>query len=399
MNTGPSNEKSGDLVFPGRALMRELLGPVYRPLRRVGRFLTWVIPSLGGLLSTPPSGRRVLLIYDTYSQPFNIGDILIMQEGSLVLRARHGIDLVDFAIVYDPKYPAASASVFSGITEDNALYHLASILPVAQVNQHLGSVFLFNSHGHLDRFIADNTDYYQVWPSAWKFGSRDYLYYEVFNDLLYGHHKEHGAIPHLTCRQFLADWARVFLRRHVQPSVPVTVNVRNNMAFHTHRNSHLESWLEFFRYCASRYPATFVIICARAEIDERLRRCPNVVIAKDHHTGVEQDLALIQASAIHMGAGSGPASMAWFTEKPYLMVNTVYGPGYFAHPEMILQEEDHIQRFWFSGPHQRIAGGVETTELLVNEFASMWAAVDLDRWRNPPSDDSRSETDLSLWLR
>src|SRR5882762_3010025 len=107
MNTGPSNEKSGDLVFPGRALMRELLGPVYRPLRRVGRFLTWVIPSLGGLLSTPPSGRRVLLIYDTCSQPFNIGDILIMQEGSLVLRARHGIDLVDFAIVYDPKYPAA----------------------------------------------------------------------------------------------------------------------------------------------------------------------------------------------------------------------------------------------------------------------------------------------------
>jgi hypothetical protein len=177
------------------------------------------------------------------------------------------------------------------------------------------------------------------------------------------------------------------------------VNVRNNKVFHVHRNLRLECWLEFFHHCEARYPARFVVLCARSEIDERLRQCPNVIVAKDHDTGVEQDLALIHTSAIHMGAGSGPASMAWFGDKPYLMVNTVYGPRYFAHPDMIRQEEENVQSFWFSGPLQRIAGGIETTELLVREFARMWAAVDIPRWQSPAGPQKNSEGEVSTWLR
>ena len=383
-----------------RHSIAKFLGPLYRPMRRVVRFLTWIVPSLGRLLLPGPSSeRRLLLIYDTSSQPFNIGDILIAQEGSLVLLQTHRLDTVDFALVYDPKHPAPSDPAFSGITEANALYHLASILPVAQVNQHLGSLFLFDSHRNLQRFVADNADFYRVWPSAWKFGSRAYLYYEVFNDLLYNHYREHGSIPRLTCRQFLVDWAHAFYQKHVNPQVPVTVNVRNNKTFHRHRNLRLECWLEFFHHCEGRYPARFVVLCARSEIDERLRQCPNVIIAKDHDTGVEQDLALIHTSAIHMGAGSGPASMAWFGDKPYLMVNTVYGLRYFAHPEMIRQEEENVQRFWFSGPLQRITGGPETTELLIKEFARMWAAVDIPPWQSPRPVGMNPEGEVSTWLR
>lgn len=395
-----SDVKSGSkqVVSSGRAAIRKIVGPIYRPARRLVRFVAWMLSAMSGPFLTELSrNRRLLLVFDTYSQPFNIGDILILQEGSLVLRERHHIDLVDFAIVYDPKDPAASDPAFSSITEGNALYHLASILPVAQVNQHLGSLFLFNSHRNLERFIADNADYYQIWPSAWKFGAREYLYYAVFNELLYDHYKKHGSIPHLTCRRFLADWARAFYQNHVQPSVAVTVNVRNNPVFHTHRNLRMECWLEFFRHCEARYPAKFVIICARAEIDERLRQCANVVIAKDHHTGIEQDLALIHASAIHMGAGSGPISMAWFSDKPYLMVNTVYGPDYFAHPEMIHQEDAKVQRFWFAGPLQRITEGPETTQVLIREFARMWAAVDAQRWQSRANLDAGSE--IPTWLR
>lgn len=322
-----------------------------------------------------------------------------MQEGSLVLREKHHLDVVDFALVYDPKQPASSDPAFSSITENNAMYHLASILPVAQVNQHLGSLFLFDSNRNLQRFIADSADIYHVWPSGWAFASRAYLYYEVFNDLLYDHHKKHGSIPHLTCRKFLLDWAQAFYRKNVHPQVPVTVNVRNNKAFHMHRNLHLEYWLEFFHDCETHYPAKFIVVCARSEIDERLRGCPNVIIAKDHHTSIEEDLALIHTSAIHMGAGSGPASMAWFGDKPYLMVNTVYGPQYFARPEMIQQEGENIQRFWFAGPLQRITGGIETTELLIKEFARMWAAVDIPSWQYPQSLGENPGGEVPTWLR
>ncbi len=91
--------------------------------------------------------------------------------------------------------------------------------------------------------------------------------------------------------------------------------------------------------------------------------------------------------------------MAWFGDNPYLIVNTVYGPRYFAHPEMIQQEEESIQRFWFSGPLQRIAGGVETTELFIKEFARMWPAVDIPRWQSPPSLGENRDSEISTWLR
>jgi len=366
----------------------------------VARFATWIFPTLGKLfLPIPANERRLLAIYDTSSQPFSVGDILIIQAASLALREKHRVDLVDFALVYDPKRPASSDPAFSSITEDNAMYHLASILPVAQVNQHLGSLFVFNSHNHLERFIADSADLYHVWPSGWKYASRDYLYYAAFNEVFYEHYKERGSIPQLSCRPFLLEWAQTFYRKHVHPLVPITVNVRNNKAFHTHRNARLECWLEFFRHCETRYPAKFVVVCAWSEIDDRLRQCPNVILTKDYHTGIEQDLALIHASAIHMGAGSGPVTMAWFSNKPYLMVNTVYGPHHYSHPDMVLQEEENIQRFWFAGPLQHIAGGFETTELLIKEFARLWTGVEMPGGQSPEKSDGLPESEVATWLR
>jgi len=52
------------------------------------------------------NSSRLLLIYDFSSQPFSIGDILIFQEASLVLRTDLGLDKTDIALVYDPSAPA-----------------------------------------------------------------------------------------------------------------------------------------------------------------------------------------------------------------------------------------------------------------------------------------------------
>jgi hypothetical protein len=354
---------------------------------------------LGRLILPAGAGeRRLLVIYDLSSQPFSIGDILVFQEASLVLRSIHNLGEVDFAIVYDPKNPGASDPVFASITETNVLFNLASILPVAQVNEHLGSLLVFNSHIQLHRFIADNGGFYHIWPSGWQASTREYLYYSVFNDLLYPYFKEHGSVPHLTCRQFLMDWARLFYKEHAHPQVPVTVNIRNNKVLGTHRNLDLDVWLQFFQFCETRYPAKFVVICATAEIDDRLRRCQNVIFAKDYRTGVEQDLALIRSSAIHMGASSGPATMAWFSSKPYLIVNTDLNPDLY-HP-VIVKHEENVISFAFATPVQRFTVGAETTGLLIKEFARMWEAIDVQPWqsRSERMPDSANGV-LETWLR
>ena len=390
------------LIEAGRRKAKDVLRPIYRPIKRVARFVIWAFPALVNLLSLRTAkGRRILAVYDTSSQPFSIGDLLIFQEASLVLCQLHQVDVVDMVVVYDADSPASSDPVFAAsITGGNIFYHLASILPVAQVNQNLGSLFVFNSYEQLERYITDNSERYYVWPSGWKFSSREYLSPVIFNDLLFNHYKAHGAIPHLTCRPFLRNWAEGFYRDNVRPLVPVTINVRNNKAFHLHRNSQMDCWIDLFRHCETRYAVKFVVICARSEIDERWAACPNVIVAKDHHTGVEQDMALINTSAMHMGAGSGPATMAWFNSKPYLMVNTTYKEGeFFERPGMIRQEERHIQSFWFAGPFQRVANGTETAELLIKEFERMWETIDKKLWQSATDTRGGSDAGLGGWLR
>lgn len=363
-------------------------------IRREAGFFKWIFQTSGGLLRRARSDqKRLLLVHDLFRQPFSIGDILVVHEGALVLREKYKLGLVDFAVVYNPQCPAYPDPVFARITEKNATYHLAGILPVAQANQHLGSLFLFNSHSHLARFIADNGDLYHVWPSAWKYAVPEYLYYVVVNDLLYNFHKEHGWIPHMTCRPFLADWAESFYQKHVYPNVPVTVNIRNNKDFAAHRNVALESWMEFFRSCEKKYPAKFIIICSRAEVDDRLRQFSNVIIAKDYHTGIEQDLALIQTATMHLGAPSGPAQIAIFGSKPFLIVQADLN----LELHHCLIQEGRFLRYTFASPMQRFALGECTTDLLVTEFARMWDAIDGSNLRYGVRAESQAQQ-LS-WMR
>lgn len=367
--------------------------------RKVARFLVWVFPATANLL--PPiraKDRRLLMIYDLSTQPFAIGDILVMQEASLVLREKWQLDKVDFALVYDSERPTSGDPAFAGITNENLMYHLASVLPAAQTNQHLGSLFAFDSQKQLQLFISNSVEQYRIWPTALDVGGREYFFYAVYNELLYEYFQEHGTIPHLSCREFLVKWAEGFYKEHAPSHVAVTVQIRNNKKINARRNLHMvrmECWLEFFRYCEECYPVKFVVICARHEIDERLRECPNVIIAKDHLTTLEQDLALIHTAALHMGSASGPGSMAIFGTKPYLLVNSELGPGLFRD---MVQTDDHV-RFFFSSPLQRITLSAETTELLIEEFGRMWTAVDLQGWITPEKGADELKKEALTWLR
>lgn len=383
------------LLWCCRRVAGRLLQPLQRPIRRALGILRWISPTLNGLFSsTGLDDRRLLMIYDLSSQPFSIGDILVIQEASLVLREKYHLGSVDFALVYNPQRPASTDPSFAKITETNVLYHLASILPAAQVNQHHGSLFIFNSHSRLQRFISDSADLYQVWPSALKFAERQYMYYTVFNDLLHNYYEEHGTIPHLSCRQHMIDWAQTFYCQHVYPDLPVTVQLRNNKGFATHRNSRLECWLEFFRYCEERYQVKFVVVGALSEVDERMRQCSNVIIAKDYFTNIEQDLALIHSAAIHMGASSGPGAMAVFNGKPYLYVNTDPLPRL-----NVLVREGSFLRYEFANPLQRQTLGPETTELLIEEFDRIWNSIDVSKWMSPTTGDHKMEKEHLTWLR
>jgi hypothetical protein len=343
--------------------------------------LAWNFRALTRVVTPGPASdrRRLLIIYDFSSQSFSIGDILVIQEASLVLRQLAGLDRVDLAFVYDPAAPVVPHPAFSQINPENFLWHLSTILQAAQVNPHLGSLFLFDSHRRLEEFAAGNLPSYEVWPPLPQYVSREYLYYRVFNEVLFDYFQKEKTLPRLESRGPARAWAKAFIERHVAGDVAVTVQLRKNPA-NSARDSDYASWTSFFASCKGRYPAKFLIICAQDEIDSRLRECSNVVVVKEHCTNVEQDLALIEASAMHMGASSGPGTMAIFGAKPYCLFNTDLLVDRYKGS---VREGNRVMLF-FGKPAQSFLFGQETSELIASEFERMWKAIENSSSGNRP---------------
>jgi hypothetical protein len=325
--------------------------------------------------------------------------MIIVQAASLALRSKYQCKSIDFVLLYDPMDPITSDKTYSDVNSENVFYYLSSVLPISQINQFLGSVMVLNSKDLLSKFIVDNSETYEVWPSAWRFSSRDYLYYEIFDKIIYRFYKESGQRIKLICRPFLLDWAKIFFLENVYPEIPVTINIRNNSVYQQHRNANLDAWYEFFLHCKTAYPVKFIIICSQSEIDERFRELSNVVYSKDIGAGIEQELALIQCSALHMGVGSGPISMAWFADKPYLMVNTKYPPGYFENEDMLISMGEGLSRFCFATEFQIISSEAETTPFLIEKFGMLMREVNIDEWQDKIELSSHQKNSLSTWLR
>ena len=358
-----------------------MLNGLRRIRRRALGILRWASVAAGILAERKDSsGRRLLIVYDLSAQPFSVGDVLIFQEASLVLRERFGLALIDFAVVFDPRQPVVNDPAFRDIDSGSFLFHLSYILPAAQVNAHIGSLFLFDSHRQLESFIAESGERYQTWPELGLYASREYLFYRCFNELFHEHYRQHGSLPPLRSRPAVAAWAQGFLEAHGPGRVAGTVQLRRNPA-NPSRDSRYEHWIALFDYCAARYPVTFFVICAHSEIDPRLRGRANVVVVKDHGTGLEQDLALIEASRFHMGAASGPGTIAQFNEKPYCIFGWKVRLDLLEH----VVQEGHRHRFAFSGPLQSWIMQEETNELLVSEFERLWEGLGHARAREAPA--------------
>ena len=353
-----------------------------RYLRHVIAIFRWNARALArGIRNDEVSGRRLLVVYDLSSQPFSIGDVLMFQEASLVLKKKYDIGQIDFALTYEATNPVVADPAFSAIKPDNFLSNLSAVLQAAQVNPFLGSVILFDSHEKFEQFVLRHIDLYEVWPTLPLYIDREYLYYHIFNELLFDHYQKYGGVPRIASRPLARAWADNFLKQKAEEEVVVTVQLRRNDV-NPGRNSNFDCWHAFFRICQDRYPVKFVIIGFQHEIDVSFDDLPNVIIAKQFFTNVEQDLALIEAGAMHMGASSGPGVMAIFNSKPYCFFNTDMRVNLYKG----LIQEEKASRMYFATPQQRFVHEPEDIETLLFEFGRMWHAFrDREDVKSPQS--------------
>lgn len=348
--------------------VKESLFMTLRRVRSLARYCHWGARRLSDASRREGGEQTLLLVYDFSSQPFSVGDILTLQEAALVSCEENGLPAVDIALVYEPSRPVVSDPAFSHVQPDDFLFHLSSILPAAQVNPLLRSLLLFGSHRELEKFVADNSEQYVVWPTLGQYASREYLFYHCMDEVFQNHFDAHGHLPPMRSRPAAAHWAKAFLRAQApDDAVPVSIQLRRNPK-NSARNSDYEAWKSFFTEAAGAYPAKFFVICGPTEIDPGIRKLPNVVLVKDHHTSLEQDLALIEACEIHMGASSGPGMIAIFNRRPYCFF------GYDGQESRLrcLQKKEGRLRFSFAADGQYLLPQIETPLTIRREFELLW---------------------------
>lgn len=328
-----------------------------------------MIPALRFLARRPSAPqKRILGIWDAQSFPYTVGDVLCLNEWTQCLRLRHQVDKIDICFVCDPRQPARRGGHDRAITEYNYHYHLASLVPLVQVNPHLGSFFLFDSYENLEKFVGDNVTRYHIWPSGGEYAGRVFAYRRIHEHIV-EFYREHGVIPEQSCRPVMVDWARTFMRAHVLPDVAVTVHLRRTPG-KGGANADVGLWRDFFASCAGTLPVKFVVIGTYAETDDGLRRLPNVLVAKDFQTTVEQDMALIQAAALYVG-GSGPNMMQVYSGRPYLIFGTA--------------GDRCLSNLPFANDLQRVVlledwVADQTVPRLAEEFSTLFSKIDTAAW-------------------
>lgn len=343
--------------------------------------------ALAGTLEKKPatagsSGKRLLTILDYAIQPYSIGDFLFYLMGSMIAAEDAGIEKVDLFILSDLSRSHVDPVMRGWVNAKNHHARLMSILPLVEFHPRFGSLFVFDSLAELNAYLAKAGRAYQLWPTTELLQKNEYLSYDVLIAVK-DFYERFGRIPKFKFDSQYSDWAGAFFEKHASGCIPVTVNLRNNPSFGGHRNFVLAAWLGFFTRCQESLPVKFFITCAASEVDPSLRKLPNVVFAKNFHTTLLQDMALIRFSAFHIGCGSGPAAMAMFNRHPYHIFNNDMIPHLPRWKGSLVLAENGELLCSFRAPLQTLGVIPETEEGIWEQFQLIWSAQDwVAAWSN-----------------
>jgi len=318
---------------------------------------------------------KLLFIYDFTYQPFSIGDFLVANAASLCIAELHSIDEIDLLILFD-KNNLTKTKEFSHINSDNIYFNISSLLPIAQINQHFSSLLIFDNRFQADKYILDNIQNYKVYPNMKSYGMGTYYYWDALNSIFPNYYNSVGHPPYFICKNYLTSWVNQFFLKYAHGKIVVTINLRNNKNHGQNRNSKLDEWYKYFNYCIDRFNVKFIVICSINEVDERWRQCSNVLVAKDFHTFIEHDLALINNSHFHMGSPSGPFNMALFGRKPYIMFN--FENEYLSLYKSIIEKDGYL-RFSFANPLQLMTLKEEFFDNILFEFLYLYNNIEQDK--------------------
>ena len=321
-------------------------------------------------LRSAAPGRFAAFIDFSY-QHYALGDALTTQ----VYLACRAIEArcagIDIHLIAPPDAPAAPTQPF--INRDNYAVTLDSLLPAYTCLPQMKSLRLVRDAEAAGliwtSLVASRTP---MWPLARTHMLR-HIGYPLGHDAINAFYAREGYIPRLTAPRGYAAWAKDFLQAHWPESFVVSINPRQSrlasVPSATYRDSPLAEWHDFLRRVHARYPdARFLMLGGFDEWDSDLARLPNVSIPRVMGLALPHELALLLAGDAFIGASSGFATMATFSEVPYLITNMERLFAWWAGVKI------EAPRYPFALGHQHLTWDTETSDELFAHFEAIYAA-------------------------
>ena len=320
--------------------------------------------------------KRVLGIWDLRVSPVSVGGLLTLVAELQMQRMIHGTDIADMCIIGD----AAHLLSIRSTQADGDLITLldseackgSALLSMLLDMEGIGACYLCSTIAKLQDFLRASPYPYFAWPALSEQGLVSHRYGDTMFAQKFYH--KNGFIPYLSCKAELVRWAVHFIKRNVIPYLPIVVHLKNNPNERGHSNADFDAWLAFLEACHPQYDVKFILV-GNEEIDQRILKLPNALVARRFGSNLSRDLTLIQTAFIFMGMASGPCNMALFSETPYAIYKN---PDH--HAEQAMLELGKGDRFPFATPFQRVLRVFETEENLMSEFARLFTQVNRRDW-------------------
>lgn len=318
--------------------------------------------------------RVVSAFIDFEYQHYALGDIITKIVYLSCLAQENDCTAIDIYIVIDPSRPSAPAQGF--INPENYITHLTNLLPAFLCTPKLRSIQILRDGGLSASFYrkAAQRKGGLVWPD-FESQVRKKIAYPLSHGEINAFHARHGHLPLLDAPRGYDGWARAFADRYLTGKFVTCINPRQSRLTNSpatiYRDADLDDWYEFIARAERELPrVAFVQLGGHQEWDRRLSKFSNVTIPRAYGLGLAHELALLRHADLFMGTSSGFATMATFTDVPYLICDVEH---FFADYAEVAVGTPHYP---FAHAGQTLLWEKETPDLL---FAHLESALDQPR--------------------
>lgn len=263
-------------------------------------------------------------LIDLSYQHYALGDALTGQVTAACLAEERGCDAMDVVVLLNPERPAAPGQGF--ISVGNYPAHLENLLPALMCLPNQRALRIVRDRaraGEIVRSLA--TSGAPRWPSL-RNHLRQHIKWPLDHDVINAFWRAHGRIPLLAAPKGHEAWAREMRAKHWPGKFLVAFNPRQSRFNATpawiNRDSPLEEWHRFIDTAGARHPDVhFLMLGGYHEWHRALLGRRNVTVPRALGLSLAHELALLAHADLFIGTSSGFATMATFSEVPYLITN------------------------------------------------------------------------------